>query len=168
MCVRGPDFFHFWLFFVNLYSEAKSLINCLAGYAPLIFFFCAIFLIARQTTAHLVAFLRVLYRGCWSKRAETWFLWHIFAIFNDFSWFSKKKNVHNSTPRALKISSLAPLESAWKELSNGDKLELRSCCGVEIWRKDFLKIARFFAIFRDFLRGKPLGQLHHGHVRYRA
>ena len=90
------------------------------------------------------------------------------AIFNDFSWFSKKKNVHNSTPRALKISSLAPLESAWKELSNGDKLELRSCCGVEIWRKDFLKIARFFAIFRDFLRRKTFGQLHHGHLRYRA
>ena len=63
---------------VVVLPEAKSLINCLAGYAPLIFFFCAIFLIARQTTAHLVAFLRVLYRGCWSKRAETWFLWHIY------------------------------------------------------------------------------------------
>ena len=49
---------------VVVLPEAKSLINCLAGYAPLIFFFCAIFLIARQTTAHLVAFLRVLYRGC--------------------------------------------------------------------------------------------------------
>ena len=65
---------------VVVLPEAKSLINCLAGYAPLIFFFShhghgqngppvekikgAIFLIARQTTAHFVAFLRVLYRGC--------------------------------------------------------------------------------------------------------
>ena len=46
---------------------------------------------------------------------------------------------------------------------------------VEICWSCFLHSARMiyekraiFAIFRDFLRGKPLGQLHHGHVRYRA
>ena len=73
-----------------------------------------------------------------------------------------------SAPQATLKSSLEPLESAWSKLSNASRLGLVSCCGVEIRRKDLPKFARFFLIFRDFLRKKTFGQLHHGHLRYRA
>ena len=73
-----------------------------------------------------------------------------------------------SAPQATLTSSLEPLESAWSKLSNASRLELVSCCGVEIRRKDLPKFARFFTIFRDFVKRKTFINLHHGHLRHRA